>query len=136
MRPPAYTCVPCLPTAGQSDHPLHGNLPDGSGPRLARGAALAAGRHQLACQEAVGCVGGGVLACCTLCTDCLHPPVPPHHTPPQPPRPRAGFLRRLLGQRMLVSCEVAVEYYLSMIHSPQVGGAVLLVLLQICSASC
>jgi hypothetical protein len=28
----------------------------------------------------------------------------------------------MLGQRMLVSCEVAVEYYLSMIHSPQVGG--------------
>jgi hypothetical protein len=32
----------------------------------------------------------------------------------------AGFLRRLLGQRMLVSCEVAVEYYLSMVHSPQI----------------
>ncbi|KAL4855765.1 Sodium/hydrogen exchanger 7 [Chlorella vulgaris] len=32
----------------------------------------------------------------------------------------SGFLRRLLGQRMLVSCEVAVEYYLSMVHSPQI----------------
>lgn len=38
--------------------------------------------------------------------------------PPPPP----GFLRRLLGRAMLVSCEVAVEYYLALIHSPQVGG--------------
>jgi hypothetical protein len=32
----------------------------------------------------------------------------------------AGFLLSLLGRRMLTSCEVAVEYYLACIHSPQV----------------
>ncbi|PRW32594.1 Sodium hydrogen exchanger 7 [Chlorella sorokiniana] len=31
-----------------------------------------------------------------------------------------GFLRRMLGRAMLVSCEVAVEYYLALIHSPQI----------------
>jgi hypothetical protein len=31
-----------------------------------------------------------------------------------------GLLRRYLGRRMLVACEVAVEYYLSLLWSPQI----------------
>lgn len=32
----------------------------------------------------------------------------------------AGLLRRFLGRKMLVSCEVAVEYYLALLWSPQI----------------
>jgi hypothetical protein len=32
----------------------------------------------------------------------------------------AGLLRRFLGQKMLVACEVAVEYYVSLLSSPQI----------------
>lgn len=32
----------------------------------------------------------------------------------------AGLLRRYLGRRMLVACEIAVEYYLALLGSPQI----------------
>jgi hypothetical protein len=32
----------------------------------------------------------------------------------------AGLLRRFLGRKMLVACEVAVEYYVSLLSSPQI----------------
>lgn len=37
-----------------------------------------------------------------------------------PFRKFAGQLRRYLGRKMLVACEVAVEYYLSLMSSPQI----------------
>jgi hypothetical protein len=37
-----------------------------------------------------------------------------------PFRKVAGLLRRFLGRKMLVACEVAVEYYLSLMKSPQI----------------
>ena len=37
-----------------------------------------------------------------------------------PFRKFAGLLRRYLGRKMLVACEVAVEYYLSLMKSPQI----------------
>lgn len=46
--------------------------------------------------------------------------IPDNRSRPAPTRPYPGFLRRMLGRAMLVSCEVAVEYYLALIHSPQV----------------
>jgi hypothetical protein len=47
--------LPLPAAAGQPDHALHGDVPDGGGTHLALGAALAAGRHSLADQEAVRC---------------------------------------------------------------------------------
>lgn len=38
-----------------------------------------------------------------------------------PVRKATGIMRAALGRRMLVACEVAVEYYLSLLWSPQVS---------------
>lgn len=38
-----------------------------------------------------------------------------------PVRKLTGIMRAALGRRMLVACEVAVEYYLSLLWSPQVS---------------
>lgn len=56
----------------------------------------------------MGWWGANLLAACQLLLLYPHPSL------------LADLLRGLLGRKLLAACEVSVEYYLAMLHSPQI----------------